>query len=189
MRRRALYAAEPTDALLAEGPGRPPRPSRLDAVGCLWLAGLEDVDEVVGRLAPEVAHGYLVDEVVQWDGDRESPAGAAPPELTLFYFGRRRRDLDRAAFVARYRDGHGPLARQHHPGIWRYVQHFVVRAVTQGAPALDSVAELAFRTLEDHRERFYRDATSPGVIAADVAGFLDVERTWGLVTRKRILAD
>ena len=84
----------------------------------------------------------------------------------------RRADLDPEAFERRYREGHTPVAREHHPGVCRYAQSFVRRRLAGDGPAFDAVAELSFATEADVRERFYRDAASPDIVAQDVAAFV-----------------
>jgi len=185
--RLALHPCEETDAILTRAAGIAPRPSRCDGVTAMWLRRAADAadlrrlsasPEAAERLQREsaglvgAAHGWLVDEVVQWDYERDWRDGESSPGIKMFYFGQRKPGLSRDEFVRRYRDGHAPLARIHHPGIWRYVQNFVVRPLTPGAPELDSVAELHFRSERDFAERMYRDAASVQVVADDVATFL-----------------
>lgn len=169
--RQMLFVADPTDALVARQQGREPRPRKTDGViVCQWEAPGDAV------MLPD-AHGYHVDEVVHWDDGGDASRGVA-----VFYFLRRREDLPREEFVRRYREGHAPLARKHHPGIARYVQRFVLTC-TEGAPRWHAIAALHFRSDDDFRERFYRDETSPGVIARDVRRFADVRSGFALVTR------
>lgn len=169
--RQTVFVAEPTDALVAEQRGREPRPQKADGVVvCEW-------DEPGDAVMAKDAHGYRVDEVVHWHDGGDLSRG-----VVVFYFLRRRADLSQEAFVHRYREGHAPLAREHHPGISRYVQHFVLDR-TEGAPRWDAIAALHFRSEDDFRERFYRDATSPAIIAEDVRRFADPRAGLILVTR------
>lgn len=171
-----LHLAEPSDALLRRGAGEA-RPSRPDAV--LRCAG-KSAEAVAARLARAsgvaAAHVWPVRSVVHWG---EPPPGA----LVLFYFLRRRADLSLDEFARRYREGHAPLARVHHPGIVRYVQNFVRGAPSAGAPAFDAVAELHFASERDALERFYRDERSPAIVAEDVARFADPRGAWAVATR------
>lgn len=177
--RQVVFAAEPTNALVAEQAGRTPRPQRLDGVLAAWWES-----DAVQRL-PD-AHAYRVEEVLHWDdaaAEREAGAPASvAPGVVVLYFVRRRDDLSQAEFVSRYRGGHAPLARVHHPGIRRYVQNFVLDA-EPGAPELGAISELHFASERDFRERFYRDAESPAIIARDVARFTDPKTGFALVTR------
>lgn len=171
--RQELFVSEPSDALVAQQQGREARPSRADGVlVCAWDAPGDAV------MLPD-AHGYRVEEVVHWDDGGDLSRG-----LVVFYFLRRREDLSQEEFVRRYREGHAPLARAHHPGIARYVQRFVL-ACSEDAPAWHAIAALHFRTEDEFRGRFYRDETSPGVVAEDVRRFADLRSGLVLVTRPR----
>jgi uncharacterized protein (TIGR02118 family) len=174
--RQVVFAAEPTNALVAEQAGRTPKPQRLDGVLAAWWES-----DQAQRLPS--AHAYRVEEVLHWD---DAPAGGGSGEpargIAVLYFVRRRDDLTQAEFVARYRGGHAPLARVHHPGIRRYVQNFVLEA-EPGAPAWNAISELHFASEADFRERFYRDAESPAIVARDVLRFTDSKTGFALVTR------
>jgi len=65
-----------------------------------------------------------------------------------------------------------PLALRHHPTLRRYVVN-IVEDTRGPAPPLDSIGELWFDTLADYRERLYGSSEGAGIIARDVAGFLD----------------
>ncbi len=178
--RRTAYVAEPTNALTAEQMGREPRPQKADGVlSCWWEAEGDAV------MLPD-AHAYRVDEVVHWDYERDWPDGEFSPGVVVFYFVRRREDLDQQEFIRRYREGHAPLAREHHPGIWRYAQNYVSEA-SPGAPVWHAISQLHFRSEEDFRTRFYRDEKSPAIIADDITRFADLRTGLALVTRERVL--
>jgi uncharacterized protein (TIGR02118 family) len=179
--RQVLFAAEPTNALVAEQAGRTPRAQRLDGVLAAWWED-DRAQELPG------AHAYRVEESLHWDDapadhDVSAPGGSAPG-VAVLYFVQPRADLSQAEFVSRYRGGHAPLARVHHPGIRRYVQNFVLE-VGAGAPAWGAISELHFASEADFRERFYRDAESPAIIARDIARFTDPNTGFALVTRMR----
>ena len=177
--RRTAYVAEPTDALTAEQMGREPRLQKADGlIAGWWDTGSE-------RALPD-SHAYRVEEILHWDYERDWPDGAFSPGVVVFYFVRRREDLSREEFVRRYREGHAPLARVHHPGIWRYVQNYVLER-SPGAPEWDAISSLHFHSEEDFRERFYRDETSPSIILEDITRFADLRTGFTLVTRERIL--
>ena len=178
--RRTAYVAEPTDALTAEQLSREPRPQKSDGL----LAGWWDGEEA--KTLPD-AHAYRVDEILHWDYERDWPDGDVSPGVVVFYFVRRREDLTQAEFVRRYRDGHAPLARVHHPGIWRYAQNYVVER-SPAAPEWHAISSLHFRSEEDFRTRFYRDEKSPAIIAEDIARFADLRTGFALVTRERVIA-
>jgi len=173
------FEAEPSDALLARG-RREARPSRL-----VGLAALEVADVAAGAelLALAAAGGGLdawaTERVVHWDA-----LGAVGAAVVMLCLVRRRPDLLAGEFRERYRE-HARVARVHHPGVARYAQSFVVRALTRHAPPADAFAELHFASERDLRERFYRDAASPDVVARDVARFLDPGRTLAVAARPR----
>ncbi len=107
-------------------------------------------------------------DVVHWD-ELGTPG---PDTLVRLYFVKRRAGISYEAFEAHYRERHAPLARVHHPGVARYVQHFLDDPKALSG-AYDAVSELWFRSERDLRERLYRDAASRRVIAEDVARFLE----------------
>ncbi|MGH0029633.1 MAG: EthD family reductase [Myxococcota bacterium] len=154
--RSRTYAASPDDA-----------ERKADGLLEVWSDAPPDVPS---------AHGYRVREVLHWDD------GGVSPGLVAFYFVRRRPDLSSEAFEERYREGHAPLARVQHPGLRRYAQNFVEES-TAGAPHWDAIAQLHFAGEREFRERFYRDAESPAIVAADVARFADLSTGFALVTR------
>jgi len=180
-RRFAFYPALPDDAPLAAVEGRAPRAPRADAVVELWSEA--DASEAPADL--EGQHAYQVEQLLHWDDPRPAAGAEGGPvsDVVVFYFVRRRPDLSAGEFARRYREGHAPLARVHHPGIRRYVQNFVVGS-SAGAPEWDAIAQLHFASEQELRERFYRDAGSRAVIADDVAGFVDMTRGLVLVTRE-----
>jgi uncharacterized protein (TIGR02118 family) len=92
--------------------------------------------------------------------------------------------ISRAEMSAHWSDVHAPLARVHHPAIWRYVQNTVVRPLTRDAPDIDAVAELHFRSLEDLRDRFYDSDEGRRIIGEDVRRFLDPSRGWRMIAQE-----
>lgn len=111
---------------------------------------------------------YEVDSTVRWD----ELGGPAP--VTRLVFVRRHPDLTHEQFAEHWGTVHPPLARAHHPGLARYVQHLISDALTPDAPAFDGLAELGFASDADLRDRLYGDDADRAVIDADVATFLDV---------------
>ena len=130
-----------------------------------------------GALFGGPARRWLVEERVQWDAE-----DGVVPAVTQLSFVRRDRSLSRAAFAAHWSERHAPLARTHHPGIGRYVQHVVL----DGDDETDGVAELGFPTRRDLEERMYDSDEGKQVIREDVARFLDAKTGWrilGIETR------
>jgi uncharacterized protein (TIGR02118 family) len=119
---------------------------------------------------------YRVDEHVQWDDGRATVARIS--------FVRQAPTLTREEFVHHWTEVHAPLAREHHPGICRYVQNVVVESLTPGAPHVDGIAELGFASLDDFRKRMYDSPEGQQIIAADVRTFLDVGAGWRMLARR-----
>ena len=111
---------------------------------------------------------YETETAVRWD----ELGGPAP--VTRLILVRRHPDLTHAAFADYWGTAHPALARAHHPGLARYVQHEITDAHTPGAPPFDGLAELGFASATDLHERLYGDEADRAAIEADVAGFLDV---------------
>jgi len=121
-----------------------------------------------------IERAFLVESTVQLDG----PSTNGP---IMFVFFARRRDLTTDEFRAHWRDQHAPLARRHHVGMSRYVQHVVEQGTDEN---VDGIAELHFASTTDFTERFYASDDSVGVIAADVARFSGRRADTYLVTRR-----
>lgn len=130
-----------------------------------------------------VLGAYRVEPRVQWSDPVVEPS--AP--VTQFSGVVRAAVLDHEGFVAHWSQRHAPLARVHHPGIARYVQHVVTGTITPDSPALDGIAELAFASEEDLRNRFYDSEPGREIIAADVQRFLAPRTGWRLLAADRRL--
>ena len=102
-------------------------------------------------------------------------AGEPTPGVVAAFGLRGHPDLGHRGADDHWRDVHAPLALQHHAAMWDYAQLSVVR--TLEGPELDGIALCAFPTFEDYAERFYNDAESERVIAADVSTFADLKRS------------
>lgn len=131
-------------------------------------------------------HGYVVDEVVQRDVPRASPLGQPSPGIKRISLLRRRPDVEATEFRHRYEHEHGPLTLREHPGLWRYIQNFVVDAVTSDAPPLDAITERHFRSEDDYRAGSYRDDDSRRVLTDDSARFVDLPSVVSVTTRETI---
>jgi hypothetical protein len=91
--------------------------------------------------------------------------------IKLVFLCRRRPDISHTQYVDRLLRGHVPIALRHHPTLRRYVVN-VVEASPFGGPALDSIGELSFDTLEDFHERLYDTPEGERVVHADVRRFM-----------------
>lgn len=90
----------------------------------------------------------------------------------LVFFCRRRPDLTHEEYARRVLEGHVPLALRHHPTMRHYVVNIVERPEIPGSPEIDSVAELAFDTMDDYRDRLYDSPEGEAIIHRDVQGFM-----------------
>ena len=154
------------------------------AVLCLWL---DEVSPAVDWLEGLPSHVYRIDERVQWDYERDWPAGQRSPGFNRIAFVHRRDDLTRVAFARHWDEVHGPLARRHHPGIWRYVQNVVSERLSRGAPDWDGFAELHFRCQEDFEQRYFDSEHGQRIIRTDVPKFIDAPRGRRLLTSEYVI--
>jgi uncharacterized protein (TIGR02118 family) len=120
--------------------------------------------------------GYRVEERLQWDD------GLPLPKVTRISFVRRRSGLTREQFADHWSKVHAPLARRHHPALWRYVQNVVIEPLTPDTPEVDGIAELGFQSMDDLSTRMYDSPEGRAIIRADVQRFIDVDAGWTVVT-------
>jgi uncharacterized protein (TIGR02118 family) len=151
--------------------GEPGSDTTVQAVYCLWPKDLRNVTLTWADAA------YLVDERRQW-GDGEHGG------VTRVSFLQAASGLTRQEFGDHWRDVHTPLARQHHPTLWRYVQNVVVDVLTPGAPEVDGIAELSFRSVSDLRDRMYASEEGRQAVGADVRTFIDVKAGWRVLCQE-----
>ncbi|MBV9664903.1 MAG: EthD domain-containing protein [Actinobacteria bacterium] len=140
----------------------------LDDDAAVLFAWLNDGD-ALPALPPD-AHAWEVAEGAQWD---DRPVGA-PAGVKRVVFINRLPTIGRNQFARHWADGHAPLARKHHPALWRYVQNVVVAPLTADAPDIDGIAELSFASVNDMHERMYDSDEGREIISADVATFIDL---------------
>lgn len=160
-----------------------------------WVTIADGPDDGVGLEAlplTDVRQAWLAEPVLAWDYARDWPLGELSPGVKRVAFIRRAGGLDRAQFATHWRERHTPIARRHHPTLWRYCQN-VVRDVlvdrVGDAGATDGISELSFRSLEDMTERMYDSEEGRRIAAADIASFLDAAAGWRVLARERIIAD
>jgi uncharacterized protein (TIGR02118 family) len=146
---------------------------RRETVGSIVHLATDDLAAVGNGAGVERA--FLVESTVQLDG----PSTTGP---IMFVFFARRRDMTVEAFRAHWRNRHAPLARRHHVGMSRYVQHVVVEGTD---PNVDGIAELHFASTSDLTDRFYESDASIRAIAEDVAKFSGRRADTYLVTAGR----
>ena len=131
-------------------------------------------------------HGYIVDEVVHRNVPRTWPLGQLSPGVKQISLLRRRPELDTAEFRRIYEHEHGPLTLHEHPGLWRYIQNFVIDAVTPDAPPLDAITERHFRSDDDFRNGSYRNDDSRRVLNDDSSRFIDRSNVVSVLTRETV---
>jgi uncharacterized protein (TIGR02118 family) len=119
--------------------------------------------------------GYVVEERLQWDH------GPPAPAVHRISFVRRKPGLTRQQFAEHWTSVHAPLARRHHPAVWRYVQNVVIDTLTTDTPEIDGIAELGFRSIDDLSTRMYDSPEGKEIIRADVERFIDVGASWRIV--------
>lgn len=120
----------------------------------------------IGREAGSVLATYEVDDCEMWD---EPIAGAVHSMFALF---RPAPGLDHEVFVQRYRQ-HAAVAREHHPGIRRYVQDLITEQSGEDRWMFAAISELHFAGPDEYRERFWLGDASREIVAADVERFSD----------------
>ena len=125
---------------------------------------------------PPDAEAYRVEERPQWDRGGETVARIA--------FVHRAAGMSHDEFADHWTNVHAPLARKHHPTLVRYVQNVVVEAITSGAPAVDGIAELGFRSIKDVHERMYDSPAGAEIIRRDIQRFLDVPAGWRMLAKR-----
>jgi uncharacterized protein (TIGR02118 family) len=165
----ALLGAIPDDAdelYLPVGEGATGRPEHVGGIAI--MRGATQV--------PAGAEAYDVDERPQWDRGGET--------VVRISFVRRAPGLSREEFADHWTNVHAPLARKHHPTLVRYVQNVVTDPVTTGAPEVDGIAELGFRSLRDVHERMYDSPAGAEIIRRDIQRFLDVAAGWRILAQR-----
>ena len=119
---------------------------------------------VVADVVPDGAmRAYEVRSIVQQD------LPASPVRMWVFF--EHRRSISYDEFSSHWADVHAPLARMHHVGMRRYVQHHVVGEVRGDGTPVHGIAELHFDSLDDFASRFYASDESVRIIGEDVAKF------------------
>jgi len=172
-----------------EGEDLPPGP-QADKTGA---GGAEVVMEVWSqgdrKIVPEDAPfscsaAYRVEEIVE-KGSGRFPTGALPG-VTMVSRVFPKDGLSTEAFRAGY-DLHPRLALKVHVGMQSYVRNYVSGLVPGDAIPFGAIACLHFATDEDYTDRLYVDDDGRAAIAADVARFMDRERSTSMIARSFVL--
>jgi uncharacterized protein (TIGR02118 family) len=100
--------------------------------------------------------------------------GADDCAVAMVSLMRRRPGATHEDFVGHWTQRHAPLALRRHAGLADYHQFVVVEAHTpQGAPVIDGVALLGFRSRIDFETRLFDSDEGRAEIMEDVARFMD----------------
>ncbi|MEP6624401.1 MAG: EthD domain-containing protein [Acidimicrobiia bacterium] len=131
-----------------------------------------------GEVLPgDVEWSTLGARVLAWSVDQRTLLDPpTPPAVAMVSLMRRNPALTHDAFVAHWRDRHGPLALRRHVGLVEYRQGVVAANLTPDAPdapEIDGVAQLGFSTRIDFETRFFDSDEGRAEIMADVARFMD----------------
>ncbi|MGI9623669.1 MAG: EthD family reductase [Acidimicrobiales bacterium] len=140
------------------------------------LDELFDLPEVV---LSETRSRYLRRHRIRWR------PGDPTPGVSVLYRVPRHPDLSIAAFNEHWEDGHGPLALDHHLGMWDYEQIAVVDSQSTDAP--DGIAVVGFPCLADFKDRFFDGPEGAAVIRADAAAFTDGPRVRRQLTTEQVM--
>jgi uncharacterized protein (TIGR02118 family) len=155
-----------------------------EVMAVAWIR-VDALDVAALARLPNVQHAWLVEERPQWDGAERPLAGRPVPGHKQVTFLRRAPALDHEEFARHWAAEHAPLARKHHPALWRYRQNVVVDTLLPGTPGdVDGVAELGMRLRQDFRDRMYDSDEGRAIIGNDVRRFLDLRSSWRLMTRE-----
>ncbi len=181
--RHTAHLPHETDSLRADAVGQKPRPAGCDGLSFQWF---EDVVPPIDAIDEGRVDAYRLDEVIHWDRMGERPMGTTSPGVKLIAFVRRQPELSTAEFRERYLQ-HAEIAREHHPGIARYVQNFVTEPLSDDAPQVDGIAELHFVTEADLTTRFYRHEGSAAVVGADVQRFMTLRGSYSILATEVVV--
>lgn len=116
---------------------------------------------------------FQVEEHSRKTIERTWKLGEPSPGFVWFTFMRRLPEISHDEFVIRWCDGHWPLVRVHHPGLWGYTQNVVLPRAIPEVSSWDGIGELQFKTPDDMRNRMYDSEDGKQIIWDDIAGFLD----------------
>ena len=181
-----VHVVDPAGDAAYRGPG-----PWIDEVGPFvgtvqfWIDCIDDLApfDAVVRDA-RTAHAYLVTESVPIRSKDTPVPGQPMPGFTLLTVLDKPDRLDEEAFLHHWTTEHTPRTLRYAP-LTAYVRNHVARALTPGAPRLAGIISEQVAVLEDMTDpvRFMGAAGDPELartrgaeMAADVAGFLDLDR-------------
>jgi hypothetical protein len=168
---------------VADGPPSPIARTRGDGAMIGALVSFDAEPDVARALAeviePSTAHRalYRVSTAIPVDRERTWPLGTPSPGAKQVTFLRRKPGMTDPEFFHAWFEVHTPLAMEVHP-LWRYVRSVCEEAVTEGAPPVEGIVELQFRSVDDVLDpaRFYGGkAENPRRITRDVMRWIDFD--------------
>lgn len=162
----------------------PEHPADVTALATAWVDAPPTAATVARWFPDAQVDAYVVEEHVRIDYDRDWPDGVTSPGVERISFIRAAPGLTRAEMARHWGEVHWPIARVHHPALWRYVQNVVVEPITPDAPEADGIAQLHFRSVADLRDRFYDSEAGQRVVADDVRQFLERGAGWRVLARE-----
>ena len=159
-----------------------------DAVVSLWAPPSHEAAlQLPLPSGTELVGAYEVDEIVQRDYERTWPADVASPGVKLVCFVTRREGITHDAYSAHWRERHGPLALEHQPGFWHYVQNHVVGWLTDPTPRYDGIGELHFRSAGEVQTGMFDSKEGERLIWEDTERFMDHSRSTTLPTKEYLV--
>lgn len=127
---------------------------------------------------------YQVNEIVE-KGDARRDVGKLPG-VTMVSRVYHKYGISRDAFREKY-DRHPLVALRVHVGMESYTRHHIDAASPQDAEPFWGISCLHFASDEDYIDRLYTDDEARAAIAADVAGFMDREKSISMLARSFVL--
>lgn len=109
--------------------------------------------------------------------------GTATPGVGTVYWCRRRPELSPAEYHHAWTTSHGPLALEHHMGMWDYDQVSITGVVSASGAVgaafgdVDGVAVVQWPADEDLADRFFDGPEGAEAIRADASSFTDLAHT------------
>lgn len=132
--------------------------------------------DIIGKLCARfdcIADGaYVTSSNIIKDYSRTWHSGEYSPGVKVLLFGRRLVGTTREEFARHWHDIHAPLAREHHVGIWRYLQNVVSYEHSGGDETVDGIDQLNFQTEADMTERFIDSEEGGRITEADARTFV-----------------
>jgi hypothetical protein len=161
----------------------------VDAASVVRAVG--DRDRLVDLLGPAADIG-LADTASRYlrRHRRTWPLGDPSPGVGTVFWCRRRPELTVAEYHHAWTTSHGPLALQHHMGMWDYDQVSLLEVHHGDVIAgVDGVAVVQWPSENDLADRFFDGPVGAEAIRADASSFTDLAHTDRFLMREHVLVD